>query len=152
MLNDSLYSSEKMDWGTPKKLFDKLNNYFGFTLDPCSSDENKKCEKHYTVHDDGLTKDWSKDIVFMNPPYGRIMSDWIKKAYEESLKGSTIVCLVPSRTDVKWFHNYVYGKSDIVFLDKRLEFEGSNNKAPFPSMLVIYNSNKYIDVDYLKKV
>ncbi len=152
MLNDSLYSSEKMDWGTPQKLFDKLNNYFGFTLDPCSSDENKKCEKHYTIIDDGLSKDWSNDVVFMNPPYGRIMKEWIKKAYEESLKGATVVCLVPSRTDVKWFHNYVYGKADIVFLNKRLEFEGSDNKAPFPSMLVIYNSNKKIDINVLKVV
>lgn len=141
-----------MDWGTPQYLFDKLNDYFGFTLDPCSSDENKKCNKHYTLEDDGLTKDWSNDVVFMNPPYGRIMKDWIKKAYEESLKGATVVCLVPSRTDVKWFHEYVYGKSDIVFLNKRLEFEGSSNKAPFPSMLIIYNSNKEVDVDFLKQV
>jgi phage N-6-adenine-methyltransferase len=152
LLNESLYSSEKMDWGTPQKLFDRLNHYFGFTLDPCSSEENKKCNKNYTIENDGLLKDWSKDIVFMNPPYGRIMKDWIKKAYEESLKGATVVCLVPSRTDVKWFHDYAYGKADIVFLNKRLEFEGSNNKAPFPSMLIIYNSNREIDIDYLKKV
>lgn len=152
MLNDSLYSSDKMDWGTPIFLFKKLNNYFNFTLDPCCSNENKKCEKYYTIEQDGLNQNWSNEIVFMNPPYGREMKNWIKKAYLESLKGATVVCLVPSRTDTKWFHDYVYGKSDIVFLNKRLQFEGSDNKAPFPSMLIIYNSNVEIDIDVLKSV
>lgn len=152
MLNDSIYSSDKMDWGTPNKLFERLNNYFNFTLDPCSSHENKKCEKNFTIEDDGLQQDWSQDVVFMNPPYGNMLKDWVQKAYEESLKGATVVCLVPSRTDVRWFHDWCYGKGELVFLNRRLAFEGSNNKAPFPSMLVIYNSNKPIDVEILKIV
>lgn len=152
MLNNSLYSSDKMDWGTPQKLFNKLNLYFNFTLDPCCSEVNKKCDKYFTIEDNGLIQDWSKDVVWMNPPYGREMKDWIKKAYDESLKGATVVCLVPSRTDTRWFHDYVYEKSDIVFLNKRLDFAGSTNKAPFPSMLVIYNSNKEINIDILKQV
>lgn len=152
MLNESAYMSEKMDWGTPIKLFDRLNQYFKFTLDPCCSEENKKCDKYYTVKENGLIQDWGKNIVWMNPPYGKELKFWMEKAYNESLKGATVVCLVPSRTDTQWFHNWAYGKGDLVFLNRRLDFEGSTNKAPFPSMLVIYNSNKKVDIEYLKQV
>ena len=136
---DVHYSSKTNEWSTPQAFFDELNKEFNFTLDPCATSENAKCTKYFTVEDDGLKQDWSNDIVFMNPPYGRDIKYWIKKAYEESLNGATVVCLIPSRTDTAYWHNYIFGKADdIRFLRGRLKFGESKNPAPFPSAIIIY--------------
>lgn len=120
-------------------MFDELNDEFNFTLDPCATDENAKCSKYFTIEDDGLSKDWSNDVVFMNPPYGREIKKWIKKAYEESLNGATVVCLIPARTDTTYWHDFIFGKAnDIRFLRGRLKFGNSKNSAPFPSAIVVY--------------
>lgn len=133
------YSSKSNEWATPQKLFDELNEEFNFTLDPCATDENAKCNKHFTIEDDGLSKDWSKDVVFMKPPYGREIKKWIKKAYEESLNGATVVCLIPARTDTTYWHDFIFDKADdIRFLRGRLKFGNSKNSAPFPSAIVLY--------------
>ena len=135
------YSSKSNEWSTPQYLFDKLDREFSFTLDPCATDGNAKCDKYFTVDDDGLIQDWSNDIVFMNPPYGREIKHWVQKAYEESLKGATVVCLIPARTDTIYWHDYIFGKaSDIRFLRGRLKFGDSKNSAPFPSAIVVYES------------
>ena len=65
------FSSNSNEWNTPDDLYNELNNEFNFTLDPCTNGLNNKCEKFYTEKENGLIQDWSKDIVFMNPPYGR---------------------------------------------------------------------------------
>ena len=136
---DVHYSSKTNEWSTPQDFFDELDKEFNFTLDPCSTSENAKCAKYFTVEDDGLKQDWSNDVVFMNPPYGREIKHWIKKAYEESLNGATVVCLIPSRTDTIYWHDYIFGKADdIRFVRGRLKFGGSKNSAPFPSAVVIY--------------
>ncbi|MDO0986996.1 phage N-6-adenine-methyltransferase [Staphylococcus haemolyticus] len=133
------YSSKSNEWATPQNLFDELNNEFNFTLDPCATDENAKCSKYFTIEDDGLSKDWSNDVVFMNPPYGREIKKWVKKAYEENLKGATIVCLIPARTDTTYWHDFIFDKADdIRFLRGRLKFGNSKNSAPFPSAIVVY--------------
>lgn len=136
---DVHYSSKTNEWSTPQDFFDELDKEFNFTLDPCSTSENAKCAKYFTVEDDGLKQDWSNDVVFMNPPYGREIKHWIKKAYEEHIKGATVVCLIPSRTDTTYWHDYIFGKaSDIRFLRGRLKFGDSKNSAPFPSAVIIY--------------
>lgn len=137
-------SSNKEDWGTPQWFFDKLDQEFHFTLDPCSDQENHKCENYYTKDDNGLLKDWQGHTVFCNPPYGRKKTaDWIRKCAEESKKPNTkVVMLIPARTDTIAFHDYIYGKAEIRFVKGRLHFEvnGKENKdpAPFPSMIVIF--------------
>ena len=134
-----MFSSEKDDWETPQDLFNELDDEFHFTLDAASSDLNAKCEKHYTVEDDGLSQSWAGNNVFLNPPYGRNMKDWMRKAYEESqAENTTVVVLVPARTDTAWFHDYVYGKAELRFLRGRLKFGGCENSAPFPSLVVVY--------------
>ena len=139
---DVHYSSKTNEWSTPQDFFDELDKEFNFTLDPCATSENAKCTKYFTVEDDGLKQDWSNDVVFMNPPYGREIKYWVQKAYEESLKGATVVCLIPSRTDTKYWHDYIFGKADdIRFLKGRLKFGGSKNPAPFPSAVVVYKGN-----------
>ncbi|MGX9448272.1 DNA N-6-adenine-methyltransferase [Staphylococcus haemolyticus] len=133
------FSSKSNEWTTPQYLFDELNEEFNFTLDPCATDENAKCSKYFTIEDDGLSKDWSNDVVFMNTPYGREIKKWIKKAYEESLNGATVVCLIPARTDTTYWHDFIFDKADdIRFLKGRLKFGNSKNSAPFPSSIVIY--------------
>ncbi len=137
------YSSLDQTWSTPQHFFDELNDEFKFTLDPCCTKETAKCKKFFTISDNGLDQDWSYDIVFMNPPYGREIKHWIKKAHDEFLKGSKIVCLIPSRTDTKYWHDYIFplyykGKIEIRFLKGRLKFGNSVNSAPFPSALIIY--------------
>ncbi|MEB7998897.1 phage N-6-adenine-methyltransferase [Staphylococcus saprophyticus] len=135
------YSSKSNEWATPQYLFDELDREFNFTLDPCATDKNAKCNKYHTIEDDGLKQDLSHDVVFMNPPYGRSIKHWIKKAYEEYMKGSTVVCLIPARTDTTYWHDYIFGKaSDIRFLRGRLKFGDSKNSAPFPSAIVVYES------------
>ncbi len=138
-MNKALFSSKTDNWETPQYLFDELNNRFNFNLDPCADEYNHKCECYFDKEIDGLVQDWSTKCVFCNPPYGREIGKWVKKAYETHLKsGNTIVMLLPARTDTKWFHNYIYKKSEIEFIKGRLKFGNSKNGAPFPSMIVIY--------------
>ena len=134
------FSSKSNEWTTPKDFYENLNKEFNFTLDPCATKDNYKCKKFYTKDDDGLTKDWSQEIVFMNPPYGREIKHWIKKAYDESLKGAVVVCLIPARTDTSYWHNYCM-KGEIRFIKGRLKFSNKNS-APFPSALVIFKGKK----------
>lgn len=137
MINNGLMSSNSCEWATPKNFFEQLNKEFNFTLDPCSTKENHKCKKYYTINDNGLEKSWENEIVYMNPPYGREIIKWVEKAYNENLKGTTIVCLLPARTDTKWFHNYIYKKHEIRFIKGRLKFNDGKQSAPFPSMVVV---------------
>ena len=133
------FSSKKSTWATPPEFFKQLDEEFNFTLDPCASDEDAKCQKYYTKEDDGLSKDWTGETVFMNPPYGRDIKAWIKKAYDESRKpNTTVVCLIPSRTDTKYWHEYVMKAGQIRLVKGRLKFGGSPNAAPFPSAVVVF--------------
>ena len=139
MNNELMFSSKTDLWSTPNVFFDKLNDEFHFTLDPCSTHENAKCYKHFTEEENGLLQDWSNEVVFCNPPYGRQIKHWVKKAYEESQKDNTkVVMLIPARTDTIYFHEYIYHKAEIRFIKGRLKFGNAKNSAPFPSMVVIF--------------
>ena len=139
MNNELMFSSKTDLWSTPNDFFDKLNDEFHFTLDPCSTHENAKCYKHFTEEENGLLQDWGNEVVFCNPPYGRQIKDWVKKAYEESQKdNTTVVMLIPARTDTIYFHEYIYHKAEIRFIKGRLKFGDAKNSAPFPSMVVIF--------------
>lgn len=139
MINNSLFTSKSNEWETPKEFFDQLNQEFNFTLDPCASIENHKCANYFTKCDDGLKQEWCGHTVFCNPPYGKELPLWVQKCYEQHNKyGITIVLLIPARTDTKYFHKYIYGKSEIRFIQGRLKFSNSKQSAPFPSMVVVY--------------
>lgn len=139
---DAMFSSKSNEWSTPQKFYDKLNNSFGpFTLDPCSDGQNNKTDNYFTKEQNGLSQDWSGNKVFMNPPYGREIKDWLKKAYEEGQKpNTTVVCLIPARTDTKYWHNYVMKAQAVYFVKGRLKFGDSNNSAPFPSAVIVFTS------------
>lgn len=135
-----LFKSNSDEWSTPDDVFAELDNEFHFDLDPCADDSNHKCQKYFTIHDDGLKNSWGGYRVFCNPPYSRI-SDWVRKAYYESLKDNTLVCLlIPARTDTRYFHDYIYQRSEIRFVKGRIKFGDSKYNAPFPSMVVIFRS------------
>ena len=134
------YSSEDLTWETPKEFYDLLNNEFNFTLDPCCVPATAKCDTFFTPSDDGLAQSWEGHTVFMNPPYGREIVQWMHKAAEESVEhGITVACLVPSRTDPKWWHDTVmnYG-ADVRFVKGRLKFGTNKTGAPFSSAVVIF--------------
>ena len=124
---------------TPKYLFDKISSIFNFSLDVCALPENAKCESYYTPKDDGLSKPW-RGGVWCNPPYGREISSWVKKAYEESQKeyNSFVLMLLPARTDTRWWWEYVQGKATLFFIKGRVKFGDHNVGAPFPSVLALY--------------
>ena len=139
MVSDVLYSSKTELWGTPQKFFDELNKEFGFDLDPCALPSNAKCARFFTPEDNGLAQNWGGAKVFCNPPYGKEISKWVRKCYEESKKPDTlVVMLLPARTDTAYFHDYIYHKAEIRFIRGRLHFNESKHSAPFPSMVVIY--------------
>ena len=100
------FASDRLDWGTPQAFFDMLNDEYRFDVDVCATAETAKCERYYTPADDGLAQRW-EGFCWMNPPYGTVIGAWMRKAYEESRNGAVVVCLVPSRTDTAWWHNYV---------------------------------------------
>ncbi|MBN1581449.1 MAG: adenine methyltransferase [Anaerolineae bacterium] len=133
------YSSKSNEWATPQSLFDRLADMFGpFTLDPCATPENARCERFFTIDDDGLAQAWSGETVFMNPPYGRVIGRWIGKAYRESLGGATVVCLIPARSDTSYWHDYVMKADEIILLRGRIRFVGGTSCAPFPSAVVVF--------------
>ena len=131
------FSSKTNEWYTPQDFFDELNKEFCFTLDPCATKENKKCENYFTIKENGLEQSWRNHVVFCNPPYGREIKKWVKKAHDEWLDGTKIVMLIPARTDTSYFHDYIYGKAKLRFIRGRLKFGGSKNSAPFPSMVAV---------------
>ena len=139
MINKALFSSDKEEWETPQDLFDTLNAEFNFTVDVCALPCNAKCKKYYTPEKNGLLQNWDNEIAWCNPPYGKTVSEWVKKASQSK---NTVVMLLPARTDTKWFHEYIYNKSEIRFLKGRLKFGGAQNSAPFPSMIVIFRGDK----------
>ncbi len=147
MLNQGLFSSEKQDWCTPQHFFNELDAEFHFVLDAAATHQNSKCKRYFTPKENGLIQSWDVGgAVYCNPPYGKEIGLWVKKAYEESQKGITIVMLIPARTDTKYFHEYIYHKADIRFIKGRLKFTDesgiSKGTAPFPSMVVIYNKER----------
>ena len=140
-LTAGMFSSTTDLWATPQAFFDELNAEFHFDLDPCATHENAKCPIYFTEEEDGLSKDWQGYRVFCNPPYGRAIGAWVKKCYEESLKPNTlVVMLIPARTDTSYFHDYIYHKAELRFIRGRLRFNEASQGAPFPSMVVVFNS------------
>lgn len=124
-------------WATPRGLFEQLDREFHFTLDVCANAENAKCQRYFSRVENGLSKDWGCEICWMNPPYGDEIPLWIAKAYTASQHGAIVVCLIPSRTDTAWWHDFVMC-GEIRFIRGRLKFGGAESSAPFPSAIVVF--------------
>ena len=131
-VNRGLFTSLRGDWKTPRALYQALDAEFCFDYDPCPTKPKIN----------GLDSEWGY-MNFVNPPYGKEITKWIQKGFQESLKGKTVVFLIPSRTDTRWWHDYILKADEIRFIRGRLRFDDQKNSAPFPSAIVIFNNNKY---------
>lgn len=138
MITKGMMSSLSGEWATPCDLFARYDAEFHFDLDVCATPENAKCARYFTKEVDGLAQEW-RGTCWMNPPYGRQIGKWIKKAYESAQNGATVVCLIPARTDTAWWHDYVM-RGAITFLRGRVYFQrnGARSAAPFPSAVVVF--------------
>ena len=136
-INEGMFTSATAEWETPQDFFDTLDALFHFTLDVCATKDNTKCARFFTQEDDGLAQAW-EGVCWMNPPYGREIGKWVEKARWSALEGATVVCLLPSRTDTKWFHDTIVVGGEVYFVKGRLKFGGLTNAAPFPSIVVVF--------------
>ena len=140
MIAESLFSSKTDQWATPPELFDRIARRYGpFELDVCALPGNAKCSQYFSPEQDGLKQTWS-GRCWCNPPYGRKIGRWVKRAWESSTNGATVVCLLPARTDTKWWHEYVIPYARIEYLRGRVHFGDSANGAPFPSAVAVFES------------
>lgn len=144
MINKGLFTSNKDDWETPQDFFDRLNEQYHFNWDLAANGDNQKCNNYFDKQQNSLAKNWGglDGNLFLNPPYGRELKLWVKKASETQLKHNQyLVMLIPARTDTSYWHDYIFNHAEIKFLRGRLKFEVdgvSGDSAPFPSALVVY--------------
>jgi phage N-6-adenine-methyltransferase len=131
------HRSLTIEWGTPRAFYTALDAEFGFTLDVAAQPGNAKCPRYFTPKDDGLAQLWD-GVCWLNPPYGKTIGTWVAKAHASAQEGATVVCLLPVRTDTKWWQRYCVPPAEIRFVSGRLTFEGASNPAPFPSAVVIF--------------
>jgi len=137
--NTGMRSSATPEWETPQDFFDKIDEEFRFTLDVCATPNNAKCWSYYTKTADGLAQPWT-GRCWCNPPYGRTIGLWVRKAVEESRRGATVVMLVPARTDTAWWHDYAMQATEIRYVRGRLRFSGQG-PAPFPSAVLVFRGD-----------
>ena len=148
MINEHLFTSEKDDWTTPDDLFQTLHAEFRFDLDPCADDMNYKCDTYITKEENGLLQDWGGYRVFCNPPYGKEVAKWVKKAHDEVLYGNCLIAvlLLASWTDTRYFHQYILNDAyEIRFVKGRLKFGGAKQSTQFGSMIVIFKKEVVCD-------
>ena len=132
------FSSATPEWSTPQEFFDRLDAVYNFTLDPCSTHANAKCARHYTAAENGLAHSWQGERVWMNPPYGRVIGHWMKKAYEEARdNGALVVCFVPARVDTEWWHRYAAKSTEVRFPCGRVK-NPTGVAWPFQIAVIIY--------------
>lgn len=144
-VDKGMFTSTIDNWSTPQALFAALDAEFGFSIDAAASPANAKCGRYFTRHDDGLAQQWD-GTVWLNPPYGRGIGAWVRKAWESSQAGATVVCLIPARTDTSYWHDYVMRAAEVRFIAKRIAFDHPDgdghvttaHNAPFPSVVVVF--------------
>jgi phage N-6-adenine-methyltransferase len=138
MNTDLMFSSATDQWATPQAFFNEWDDIYHFELDVCADAQNAKCRRYFSEQDNGLAQNWAPYRCWMNPPYGREIRRWIQKAYQESLRGATVVCLLPARTDTAWWHEYIIPFAKMTFVRGRIKFGDSKNGAPFPSAVAVF--------------
>jgi len=135
-INNGMFTSTRLDWQTPKEFYKSLDDEFHFDFDPCPKNPDF----------DGLEIEWG-NCNFVNPPYGREIQKWVKKAYNEWRKGKTVVLLIPSRTDTSYWHDYIMKATEIRFIRGRLYFDDGKGCAPFPSAVIVFRPDLIDEFD-----
>jgi site-specific DNA-methyltransferase (adenine-specific) len=148
-MGDNNFKSDSVEYSTPWEIFHPLQAEFTICFDICANKENSKCTNYYTKEDDCLTKDWNQlgGNIWMNPPWGREMQKFVRKAREESYKGKTIVCLLPVRSNTKWWHETIIDtKAEVRFLRGEIKFNGLPRGLWLPCAIVIFRPNDALSV------
>ena len=149
-LNNGMMSSETNEWYTPDYVINFIEKKFGYIeLDPSASVYSKMGKRNYTIDDDGLSKSWKvnydNSIVFVNPPYGRVIQHWVAKSRFEGEQGNKVVMLIPARTDTSYWHEHIFPHAkEIYFIKGRIKFHnlyGEAESAPFPSAFVVFDNH-----------
>ena len=140
------FESRRQDWPTPDSLYDPLNEEFHFTFDLAADPSNAKYTAYYCESDDTLNREWVGLVGWLNPPYGAKtgkLSDWVKKAYQETKKYSstTVVMLIPARTNTRWWHDYVMKAAEIRFINGRPKFGDADHGLPQPLAIVVFRQH-----------
>lgn len=138
-IHEGMFTSERLDWETPQAFFDLVNEEFNFTLGAAATPANAKCEAFWSEAEDALVQRWD-GVVWCNPPYGRQIGRWIEKGFDEAQLGSTVVMLIPARTDTAYWHDVVMRAAEVRLIRGRLVFgrgEAASN-APFPCALIVF--------------
>jgi phage N-6-adenine-methyltransferase len=144
----TLMSKASDEWSTPQDFFDVVNAELGpFTLDAAATYENTKAAAYFDYSMDALRHPWGGRTVWLNPPYSRVGAFMAKAAHESINSGSLVVCLVPARTDTRWWHRACVQADEVRLLKGRLKFGDSNASAPFPSALFVYRPDPDWRVD-----
>lgn len=139
---DTMMGSTKTTYGTPLDFFKRLNDIFDFTLDVCAWKKNTMVQESYITPDqDALKQPWNGRF-WMNPPYGRGIGPWVERAaYFGCLDGNIGVCLLPARTETKWFQVLWDKAALLLFVKGRLKFQGEISCAPFPSVVAVFDGS-----------
>ena len=141
------FESHKQEWTTPDDLFGRIHQEFHFTLDLAADACNTKCREYFDAKQDALGKTW-QGVCWLNPPYGakqHRLSDWVKKAYNESQKsGCTVVMLIPARTNTRWWHDYCMKAAEIRLLNGRPKFGDAKHGLPQPLALIVFRKHRGI--------
>ena len=148
--NNGRYNGDGRHWGTPDEIYRPLDDEFRFTLDPCATAVSAKCRRYFTEHEDGLLQDWGQERVFMNPPYGREIYAWTRKARESAERGALVVGLLPASTDLAWWHEDVDGHAEVRYIRGRVRFltDGPYRASGFfPSVVVIWRPTHRLTCD-----
>ena len=127
-------------WSTPRYLFEHMDREFHFTVDVCADSTNHKCARYYDEETDGLSQDWSGEVCWMNPPYGREIGRWVHKARVSAEQGAIVVALVPARTDTRWWREDMVHATEWRFINGRVRFGEGAGSAPFPSVLAVFGT------------
>lgn len=148
------FSSKSGEWRTPRALFTRLNKLYGpFALDAAATKRNALCSRFYTKEDNALVQQW-RGRVFLNPPYGRGVGEWVAKAHLESQQSYNVgvACLLAARTDTAWWHDYVMQAAEVLFIRGRLRFSGHTDAAPFPSVVVLFSEKTLADNENVLRI
>lgn len=151
---------------TPREFYEWLDGQMHFTVDVCANEQNHKHPRFFSPEDNGLAQTWEGETFFMNPPYGREIVEWMKKARDSAILDNAMgACLVPARVDTEWWrlcvlqqdpkvaagrlrsvhfdtdslvHWYRWDRINIgvYFHDERIAFDGMETGAPFPAAVV----------------
>jgi site-specific DNA-methyltransferase (adenine-specific) len=142
-VKQSWFKAKSHEYETPDSIFVPLNREFRFTLDVAANNLNAKCESFYSKDDDGLSQDWGINVCWMNPPFGRVMKSWVKKAYESALNGATVVCLLPVRSNTVWWHEYCMRAAEIRLIRGEVKFKGHSNGLWLPLAIVVFHNKSF---------